>query len=432
MPSPENRPGDKPRRRRRLTRDELSKKLKDPVRFELPDNALIAPTPAPRLPTALPPPLLPPRPEERKAEGPGDEPPPLLIAAPSVTVPPPAPRPAPRHRAVLWAALALLVLVPLVLTGIGAYTSPPHLKGIPSGQLVYLEADAPSEKTTTLRGLYVTSPGQGTRLLVHESEPQDADTGVREWITQPTISPDGTQVAFEKQLITLLEEKRSVENQIWVMPLSEGGAQRAHLVIDLTKQGLKQIVGLAWDSDSSVVFLQDGTAYSVATDTEDEPLKTPLSLNGLAPITTGDVSATRGPSLTEGGDFVYSVQAATGPQVLIQHSDGVTAGPAAGVYALSPDGAKIAFVPPDAPHAIRLFDTATGQTGPDLKAKWGWSVFGRRVITSLRWSPDGSQIAYTVSKPPVPDDEIFVVDVASGRVSQLPYRAGRAAWDWGH
>ena len=28
--------------------------------------------------------------------------------------------------------------------------------------------------------------------------------------------------------------------------------------MDLTRQKLKQIVGLAWDSDSSVVFLEDG------------------------------------------------------------------------------------------------------------------------------------------------------------------------------
>ena len=421
MPSPENKP-----RRRRLTREELSKKLPNPVQFELPDNALIAP-PRPPRPAPAPPPLII---EAERAE-PLPAPAPLVIAAP-VTVPPPAPRRKGRGRAWLWAVLVLIVLVPLVLTGIGAYTSPPHLRGIPSGQLVYLEADTPSEKTTTLRGLYVTAPGLGTRLLVHETEPQDADVGVREWITQPTLSPDGTQVAFEKQLITLLEEKRSVQNQIWVMPLAEGGAQRAHLVLDLSKQNLKQIVGLAWDSDSSLVFLQDGTSYSIPTGTEDEPLKTPLKLSGLVPATAPDVSATRGPALTEGGDFVYSVQTPAGPQVLIQAGDGVKVGPAADSYALSPDGARIAFVPPDAPQVIRLFDTATGQVGPDLKAKWGWSVFGRRAITSLRWSPDGKQIAYTVSKPPVPDDEIFVLDVASGRVTQLPYRAGRAAWDWGH
>ena len=62
--------------------------------------------------------------------------------------------------------------------------------------MVYLEADAPSEKTTTLRGLYVTAPGRGTRLLVHEDEPQDTDGGVREWITQPALSPDGTQAGL--------------------------------------------------------------------------------------------------------------------------------------------------------------------------------------------------------------------------------------------
>ena len=51
---------------------------------------------------------------------------------------------------------------------------------------------------------------------------------------------------------------------------------------------------------------------------------------------------------------------------------------------------------------------------------WGWSVFGKRRITSLRWSPDGSQIAYTVSKPPVPDDEIFVLTPATARRFSFP------------
>ncbi len=330
----------------------------------------------------------------------------------------------------LWTLLGLLIGIPLVLTLIGALTSPPHVKGIPSGRLVYLEADAPSEKTTTLRGLYVTGPGTAPRLLVHENEPQDIDGGAREWITQPALSPDGTRLAFEKQLITLLDEKQSIENQIWVMPLTEGGSSKPHLVIDLTQKKMKQIVGLAWDSDSSVLFLEDGTQYSVPTDTPDPPLAIPLDLHGLTLAATAAISATRNPVLTESGRFAYSVQTSTGPQVLIQNAGKVAPGPASALFTLSPDGTKIAFVPPGTNGVIRLYDIAANRYGPDLKVRWGWSVFGRRHLTSLRWSPDGSQIAFTVSKPPVPEDEIFLVDVASGKTVQLPYRTGRAAWDW--
>ena len=64
------------------------------------------------------------------------------------------------------------------------------------------------------------------------------------------------------------------------------------------------------------------------------------------------------------------------------------------------------------------------------KSKWGWSVFGRRHITSLHWSPDGKYIGFTVSKPPVPEDELFYLDLADGKTYQLPVRTGRAAWDW--
>jgi len=342
----------------------------------------------------------------------------------------------PTLRVWLWTLLGLVAGVPILLTLIGALTSPPHVTGVPTGHLVYLEAEAPSEKTTTLRGLYVTSPGTASRLLVHENEPQDTDGGVREWITQPALSPDGTHLAFEKQLITLQEEKQSIQNQIWVMPLAPGSANLPRLVMDLTQQKLKQIVGLAWDSDSSVMFLEDGVEYSVPTDTPDQPLKIPLDLHGLTLATMSDISATRSPALTEAGSFAYGVQTPTGPQVLVQNAGAVTPGPAAAVFALNPKGDRIAFVPPDSGDGsgggtvLHTYDLATSAYGPEIPVHWGWSVFGRRHVTSLRWSPDGTQIAFTVSKPPVPEDEIFLVDVASGKTVQLPYRAGRAAWDW--
>ena len=39
-------------------------------------------------------------------------------------------------------------------------------------------------------------------------------------------------------------------------------------------------------------------------------------------------------------------------------------------------------------------------------------------------------MCYTVSKPPIPEDELFYVDLADGKTFQLPVRTGRAAWDW--
>ena len=450
MPSHENNRDQnnkdgKPRRRRRPTRESLIEKGASPIRFELPDNALAgfppAPVPPPPLRLEAPPApinggageeaILSPAPPELGAGGD------IILAAPSVVFPPAyARRMNPTLRAWLWTLLGLVAGVPVLLTLIGALTSPPHVKGIPTGHLVYLEAEAPSEKTTTLRGLYVTSPGTAPRLLVHENEPQDTDGGVREWITQPALSPDGTQLAFEKQLITLQEEKKTIQNQIWVMPLAPGNTSLPRLVMDLTQQKMKQIVGLAWDSDSSVLFLEDDVEYSVPTETPDQPLKIPLDLHGLTLATTSYTSATRSPALTEAGSFAYGVQTPTGPQVLVQNAGAVTPGPAAAVFALDPKGDRIAFVPPGGGDGsgggavLHTYDLATSASGPEIPVHWGWSVFGRRHVTSLRWSPDGTKLAFTVSKPPVPEDEIFLVDVASGKTVQLPYRTGRAAWDW--
>ncbi len=367
-----------------------------------------------------------------------------LIAPAPTPAPPPAQAPRrdlgplfQRLRPWLWACAALIVGVPLVLTLISAFTSPPHVSGVPLGRLVYLEADSPSEHTTTLRGLYLVGPGGSSRLLVHETEPQDADGGVREWITQPALSPDGTRIAFEKQFISLQEERQSIVNQIWVMPLTPTSQPGSlpHLVIDLTKQKMKQVVGLAWDSDSSLVFLQDGVSYSVATDTADPPLQTPLDLHGFTLATHGDVSATRAPALAEAGNdsgaFAFEAETTTGPRVFIQSGGVTSVGPAASVFSLSPTGERLAYAAPEGGRVISTYDVAAHKPGPDIPVRWGWSVFGKRRITSLRWSPDGRQIGFTVSKPPVPDDEIFAVDTTTGKTVQLPYRTGRAAWDWG-
>ena len=118
-----------------------------------------------------------------------------------------------RLRWLLW-LLGLLVAAPIIVTLIGAATSPPHARGVPAGHLVYLDADQPSEKTTILRGLYLSQPDGSPRLLIHENEPQDSDAGIREWITEPAASPDGTQVAYLKQNITLQEETHSQDTQL--------------------------------------------------------------------------------------------------------------------------------------------------------------------------------------------------------------------------
>ena len=341
---------------------------------------------------------------------------------------PEGPAPAPgvrttrRLRWTLW-LLGLLAAVPIIVTLIGAATSPPHAPGVPVGRLVYLDADQPSEKTTILRGLYITQSGGPTRLLIHENEPQDTDAGIREWITEPAVSPDGTQAAYIKQNIVLTEETHTQDTQLWVMPLNSSGASPRQL-LDLTKLGLKQIVGLTWTPDGrSVAFLQDQRLFEIPANGVASP--TQLPLGDAPPLRIApDVSATRAPAFSAAGGVNYWAQTAVGPVIVAggkpYPARNLVAAYNGHEYALAMAGENLICHSP-----VPRWDSATTR-----KVHWGWSLFGGRKITSLHWSPDGKDIAYTVSKPPVPEDEIFYLDLADGKTYQLPVRTGRAAWDW--
>lgn len=330
-----------------------------------------------------------------------------------------------RRRA--WLSLLVCVAaVPLAITLAGILTAPPRVSGVPTGHLITLQADPSS----AAHGLFVAGPGGASRLLARD-EPQAGGGAGRERITQTALSPDGTQLALEKQWTTVQNGTPSTDNQIWVMPMTPDTENPPHLVLDLSRQKLKQIAGLAWDSDSSLLFLEDGASYSVATETDDAPLVTPLALHGLTPAKMGGVSATGSPVLTESGTFAYAVQTPSGPQILTQSQERTTPGPAAAVFALSLTGDQIAFVPPGSANVIRRYDLARRSTLADIPVHWRWSLFGHRRITSLRWSPDGSAIACTVSKSLGADHELFLVTPATGQTVQLPYRTVPDAWDWG-
>ena len=193
-----------------------------------------------------------------------------------------------------WLAVLLGVVGAASALALAALlTAPARIAGVPSGQLVTLQADAPADPSASC-GLFLSGPGGASRLLARDA-PQGS-SGVREQILLPVLSPDGTQVAFEKQLVTA---QNATDIQVWVMATSPGTANPPHLVIDLTQQKLKQIRGLAWDSDASLLFLEDAKSYSVATETDDPPLVTPLDLHGLTLTTASGVSATGLPALTE-------------------------------------------------------------------------------------------------------------------------------------
>lgn len=337
-----------------------------------------------------------------------------------IDAPPPTPR---RRRRWLWAVLGLAVAIPLIVTLAGALTSPPHVKGPPVGHLIYLDADQPSEHTTDLRGLRVMAPDGGSRLLLHETEAQDTDTGKREWFTQPQASPSGEWLAYERQDMTILEERREVINQLWVVSLKDPNP-KPRMLLDSTKAGLKQFVGLAWSHDDrSVTLLNYGAAYDVYLDDQGRLSQRPLT--DCPPFKSSPaLSPTRAPFVTPHGGLAYTVMTPNGP-VLVTDRGQIPNTP---LSAFSPNGKRVAWLAAQS-NGIEIADADSLRGTQTLRAAWGWSSFGGRRITSMKWSPDGRYIAYTVSKPPL-EDELFYLDTVTKKCYQLPLRTGQGGWDW--
>lgn len=351
----------------------------------------------------------------------------------------------PPRKDLKWGTAALIVIavsVPIAATVGGAVTSP-ATRGVPEGHIIHLEANTPSEHTSTLRELISVGPDGKWHLLTREHEPQSVDAGSRDWISMPTVSPDGTQVAFIDQKITLQEEEQSDFWELWVLPVDPktqtSGAGR--LVADLSKLKLDEVRGLTWNPDGkAIVLASKGNIYGFDAATGKQVT---ILDSSRWPI----ISNARWPAFDRSGMLYFLAHTQSGDGVVDLFAFSANTqqkiplcGPAI-VFDVSQDSSKktynneIAYVPPGHRNQI-VIQTASMVGGltvkqETLKAKYGWSLFGGRHISALHWSPSGRYLGYSVTKPPGGEDELFYLDTTTGACYKLPYRSGQASWTWG-
>ena len=241
-------------------------------------------------------------------------------------------------------------------------------------------------------------------------------TGVREALTlpnpgtlgdySPTVSPDGTRIAFVRGI-------NGATSDIHIVPMSGGTPSR----ITWDNQDL---VGLDWSADGkSLVYATDRaggyTIWRVGTDGGDPH----LVVGGAAKLKHPSVARANGRITYE--SWSYEINLWEAPIVdrldlegdltstlrpTIQTSDQWNHSPD-----LSPDEKQIAFVSTRSGGAEVWIANRDGSEPHQL------STFGRASMRVPRWSPDGKSILISAAVNGQPD--LYAVDVANAKLTRL-------------
>lgn len=343
-----------------------------------------------------------------------------------------APKPGKPIPRAIWAVAILAAVIPAVVTAAGALTSPP-IMAVPEGHIIHLEANRPSEHTSTLREMISIGHDGKWHLLVSEHEPQNIDAGSREWISMPTVSPDGAQVAYIKEKITLQEEEQSDIWELWALPIipETQKAGKPRMLADLSKAKLNEIRGISWSPDGSAIYLAhkgDLVRIDAATGAISA-----FSAHALPdarwPVAVSDnlVFLIAGPPANSHLCRIVASQQNGVRTLDFQMKDPVSQ--YASSVAITQDGKRIAY--PSAGEVDRITITdPDGDSQSITKVNYGWSLFGGRHVSAVHWSPSGRYLGYSVTKPPVGEDELFYLDTQTGKSYKLPFRAAQTSWTW--
>lgn len=244
----------------------------------------------------------------------------------------------------------------------------------------------------------------------------------------PTISPDGTQVAFA----AFAGEKNNNSSDIFVSGI-DGSALR-----QLTRTRGDDEASPSWSPDGTrIAFIEVGSwvkgsrVYVMDSDGSNRRmLVQTIRARELAPVWSPDGSRIAFVSEVLGREgtsyFVYTVR--------LDGSGLTNLGRSASRPAWSPDGSRLAFVKEGVERRVLYTMDADGRSQvalPSVRLKYGIDLW----YDNLQWSPDGTEILIGLSDPPAGGLHVPVVvakvDGSGSRVlleRTLGFYSGAASW----